>query len=226
VAALFSDQSVLRTDVRVRILAGVTAVICWETLAFQFALILRETTALQASGTIRFPIIAAVAAFLSFLTFHINAMAGVVTACAAVGLRRFEQTGRTRSAIAAYMIAGSIVFILALQPYWNHRGAQLAADILLHYLMPILYIAFWLLVVPKERLRWRDPFIWLIYPGIYIVALLIFASLSGFYPYPLIDMRVLGTGALMFNLAALMVTFLASGFAVVAVARAIATPNA
>jgi hypothetical protein len=209
----------------VRIFAGLTAALCWATLAFQFALILEQTIALQASGRVHFPLLAAIGVFLSFLTFHINVMAGVVTACAAAGVRRFERAGRARSAVAAYMVAGSVIFILVLQPYWHHRGAQMAADALLHNVMPVLYVAFWLLAVPKDRLRWRDPFIWLIYPCVYLAALLVFAHFSGFYPYPLIDMRFLGARVLVFNIAAVAAVFLAIGFAVVALARSIASPK-
>jgi hypothetical protein len=211
---------------RVRILAGLTAAVCWVALAIQFSLILDQTNALRAAGALRFPLVAAIVVFLSFLTIQINLIAGVITTCATAGIRRFERRGGIRSAVAAYMIAGSIIFILALQPYWNHRGAQLLADGLLHYVMPLLYLAFWLAAAPKKQLRWRDPFIWLIYPAIYILLVLAFARMSGFCPYPMIDMRLMGINALVSNLAALGMIFLAIGLAVVAVARIVDPPKA
>jgi hypothetical protein len=206
----------------VRALAGLIAATCWAALAFQFVLILRATYAVAATGALKFPAAAAACVvILSFLTLQVNFLAAMVTTGAAVGARRFERAGRYRSAIAVYMLAGSLVFILTLQPYWHHRGAQLLADILTHYVTPALYIAFWLIAVPKRSLRWRDPVIWLIYPAVYILTLLLFANWTGFYPYPFIDVRVLGFGALVFNLAALSVTFLTIGLATVAVARII-----
>jgi hypothetical protein len=224
-AALFSDQPVLKTApvmlLPVRALAVVTAVTCWAALAFQFVLILQATYAAAAGGTLRFPAAAAVVVLLSFLTLQLNLLMAMMTTCAAAGIQRFERVGRFRSAIAAYMLAGSLVFILALQPYWHHRGAQLIADILTHYVTPALYIAFWLSAVPKSRLRWRDPVIWLVYPALYLLALLLVATWTEFYPYPFMDVRVLGFGGLVFNLAALSVTFLAIGLATVAVARTI-----
>jgi hypothetical protein len=222
-AALFSDQPVLKaaSAMPVRILAAVTAATCWAALIFQFALILRATYAAAASGELRFPVAAAVVVLASFLTLQVNFLAAMITTGAAVGTRRFERVGRFRSAVAAYLLAGSSVFILALQPYWHHRGAQLIADILTHYVTPTLYIAFWLLAVPKGRLRWREPAIWLIYPAVYLLALLLVAGWTGFYPYPFMDVRVLGFGALVFNLAALSVTFFSIGLATVAVARVI-----
>jgi len=225
VVALFPDQPVLNVRTGIRALAGVAAAVCCAALAFQFALILRETTALHAMGAVRFPIPAALAVFASFLTFHINVIAAVIVICAAAGSTRFERAGRTRAAVAAYMIAGSIVFIFALQPYWHHRGSQMVVDMLLHYLMPVLYVGWWLAAAPKDRLRWRDPWVWLIYPAVYFLTLLAFVKFSGFYPYPLIDMRFLGAGLVAFNVAVVALIFLTCGFAVIAVARMIVPPK-
>jgi hypothetical protein len=207
-----------------RILAGVTAAVGLGALALQSALILEATRAAAASGAIRFPVGAAVVVFLSFFTLQINSMAVAITACAAAGVERFVRDGRWRAAIAAYSLAGSIVFMVALQPYWHHRGWQFAADTLLHNVMPVLYTAFWLLAAPKDRLRWRDPVVWLVYPAVYLALLLIIAQWTGFFPYPFIDTRVLGVGALVINLLALGGVFLAVGLAIVAVARIIDPP--
>lgn len=210
----------------VRVLAGITAAICWSALALQFAIILHATYGLTAAGSLNFPVIAALVVALSFLTLQINLLVAAITTLEVFGVRRFERFGRARSAVAAYMVAGSIVFILVLQPVWNHRGVQLAADVLLHGVTPVLYGAFWLLAVPKDRLRWRDPFIWLIYPGTYLALLLLSARWHGFYPYPFVDVRLLGFGTLVFNLLALGVTFLTVGLAIVAIARMLHPPKA
>jgi hypothetical protein len=207
-----------------RILAGLTAAIGCGALALQGAIILEATAAVAASGAIRFPVAAAVVVFLSFFTLQINSMATAITAGAAAGLQRLAGRGQWRSAILAYSLAGSIVFVFALQPYWHHRGWQFAADTLLHNVMPALYTVFWLVAVPKERLRWRDPFLWLIYPAAYLVLLLVVAQWTGFFPYPFMDTRALGFVSLVFNLLALGVVFLAVGLAVVAVARIVDPP--
>jgi hypothetical protein len=203
----------------------VTAATCWSALAIQFVVILNATQGLYATGGLTYPVTAAIIIFFSFLTLQINLFAAVVTTLHAIGVR-VARAGRTRSAIAGYMIAGSIVFALVLQPVWNHRGLQLALDVLLHGATPLLYGAFWLFAVPKDQLRWRDPFIWLIYPALYAILLLMLARWDGFYPYPFIDVRLLGFPALAFNLAALGTTFLTIGLATVALARMCHPPKA
>src|SRR5689334_24228349 len=124
-AALFPDQPVLMPG-RVRILAGLTAAVCWIGLAFQFVLIVDATEGLAASGGLKFPLLAAVAVFLSFLTLQITFLVGLITSGAALATRSIV-LGRMASALVAYMIAGSIIFSVALQPYWHHAGAQFLA---------------------------------------------------------------------------------------------------
>jgi hypothetical protein len=97
---------------------------------------------------------------------------------------------------------------------------------LLHYAAPVLYTAYWLASAPKAALRWRDPLIWLVYPSLYLAAMLAIAYRVGFYPYPMIDLRMMSALTLASNLAAITVVFLALGLAVVAAARAVAPAKA
>jgi len=207
---------------RVRILAGMTAGVCWIGLALQFALIVQATQGVAASGGLKFPLLAAVAVFVSFLTLQVTLVAAVITSRAALSAETIV-AGRASSALAAYMVAGSIIFLVALQPYWHHAGAQFLADALLHGLAPVLYIAFWL-AAPKLPLQWRDTVLWLFYPAIYLALLLFAARWTGFYPYPFVDVRLLDFWALIFNVVAIGITFLSIGLAIVLVSR-IVQPN-
>ena len=98
---------------RVRILAGITAGTCWIGLALQFALIVQVTEALSLSGGLKFPLLAAVAVFLSFLTLQITLLAAAITSRVAL-TRESPATTRLSSALAAYMVAGSIIFWIAI----------------------------------------------------------------------------------------------------------------
>ena len=201
---------------RVRILAGATAAVCWIGLVLQFVLVVHATQALAAAGGLQFPIPAALAVFLSFLTLQVTLLLGMTTSRAALNLGMAST--RFFSALATYVIAGTIIFCVALQPYWHHAGTQFLADVLLHGFVPALYLAFWL-TIPKHGLTWHNPFRWLLYPLIYLALLLIAAHWTGFYPYPFVDMRVLPLWSLAFNVVAITVTFLSCGFAVVLISR-------
>ena len=200
-----------------RILAGMTAGVCWLGLALQFALIVQATQGVAESGGLKFPLLAAVAVFLCFLTLQVTVAIALITSRAL--LAGTAVMNRLASALVAYTVAGSIIFSVALQPYWHHAGTQFLADLLLHGLTPVLYLAFWL-AAPKKPLQWRDAILWLFYPAIYLVLLLFAARWTGFYPYPFVDVRLLGFWSLLFNGVAAGVTFFSIGLAVVLVSRA------
>jgi hypothetical protein len=72
---------------------------------------------------------------------------------------------------------------LLLSGTHNPQGIHQVANILLHYLVPILSISSWFLVLKKKSLKWHVPFLWIIYPIIYIIGSSIRGALSGKYPY-------------------------------------------
>jgi hypothetical protein len=197
-----------------RAFAGATAVVCWCALALQFDLVLAKAAEMGVSGAF------AVMVYASFFTVQSDLLAAIVTSLAAVGAGRMPARSRLTSAIAVYVVAGGIIFFLTLRPVWDHHGLQLLADILLHYVTPVLYVAFWLAVVRKQDLRWRDALVWLIYPAAYFAGVLMLGIVSGFYPYPFLDLHALGAAMLAINLAALIGAGLAVGLLAVAVGRA------
>jgi len=47
-----------------------------------------------------------------------------------------------------------------------------------------MYVAYWLIFVPKGSLRWKDALFWLPYPLLYFCYSLIRGAAVGWYPYP------------------------------------------
>jgi hypothetical protein len=48
-----------------------------------------------------------------------------------------------------------IVYSLVLPELWNPEGVQKLADLMLHDLVPLLYVACWFVFIPKSGLRWK-----------------------------------------------------------------------
>jgi hypothetical protein len=101
----------------------------------------------------------------------------------------------------------------------NPQGAQKAADIVLHDLVPVIYVAYWLIFIPKSSLRWKDVFYWLFYPLGYFDYSLIRGAAMGWYPYPFIDASRLGYARVLANAALLVCSFLAVALLAVAIGR-------
>jgi hypothetical protein len=122
-------------------------------------------------------------------------------------------------------IATSIAFVglsyhFLLRNTWNPRGAQLLADVLLHYVVPALYVLYWWFESSKAALRWTHPLLWSAYPTGYLAYALIRGSITHRYPYPFIDVAALGYGRTMVNSLGLLFVFIALGLLFVALGRA------
>jgi hypothetical protein len=101
------------------------------------------------------------------------------------------------SPFAVAGIATSIAFVafsyhFLLRNIWNPRGAQWLADVLLHYAIPALFIAYWFIYSRTRSLRWVHPLLWNLYPMAYFVYALVRGEIIGSYPYGFIDAAAIG----------------------------------
>jgi hypothetical protein len=108
-----------------------------------------------------------------------------------------------------------------LRDLWDPQDWQLLADRLLHDIIPILYLLYWIIFVPKGLLRWKDALWWLIYPLIYIIYTITRGALCGWYPYPFIDAGKLGYAHTLRNGLILSLAFIGIGLLLVGIDRLI-----
>jgi len=193
-------------------------VLGWLALAIQMFLVVRIVTD---AGQ---PPINGVINTLSYFTVLTNLL--VATVVSASALRGHSDTFLTRpstmSASALYIFVVGLIYSLVLRDLWEPTGLQRAADIALHDLMPILYVLYWLLFVPKGTLRWSQPFYWLTYPLVYFTYSLLRGALTGQYLYPFADVNALGYATVLVNGAVLLGAFFVLGLIVVTIDHAIA----
>jgi len=125
-------------------------------------------------------------------------------------LVRFLTQPKVKGGVAVYITITAIIYILILDQTWDPQGLALLANVLLHYVMPILYVLDWFLLTPKGQLTWKDALRWLLFPLGFAVWALFWGAIFGFYPYPFIDVGQLGYPAVFRN-----VCFVALGFLVI-----------
>ncbi len=128
-----------------------------------------------------------------------------------------------RSDVTAW-VATSIVFVglayhLLLRNVWNPQGLNLIANDVLHYVTPILFLAYWWFYFPKGALRWRFPLIWGLYPTVYLIYALARGAIIGSYPYGFIDPSAIGYQRTMINAVGLLIAFFAIGLILTALGR-------
>jgi len=189
----------------------------WAALLLQFWLTMQRTVA--GGGTM----LDGVATFLAYFTILTNILAAITLSVAArpapAAARGFFRQASVRSGIALSMLVVGIVYNLVLRGLWEPRGWQLAADVVLHDIMPVVFTGFWLLAVRGAGLEWRDIPRWLVYPVAYFAYAVARGSVSGAYPYPFIDVAILGPGRVVFNAIAMLVGFAALGAVLIMIDR-------
>ncbi len=135
------------------------------------------------------------------------------------GARGFLGRPSTLAAAAVYIFVVGLIYALLLSSLWAPTGLHKLADAILHSLIPVLYLLWWLLYAPKQELRWSQPLKWLAYPLAYGAFFAILGTLSGKYLYPFTDLRNLGAAQVLRNTALLLLLFWGLGMAAVTLAR-------
>jgi hypothetical protein len=159
--------------------------------------------------------------FFSYFTNLSNLLAaGVLLRLAALGWAGRQPSAtdeRLRGMAVVYMTVVGVVFSILL------RDVDLGAlrpwiNVLLHYVMPVVVVADWLLrpgTLPGGVRDWLVPAM----PAAYVVYLLVRGALVGWYPYPFLDPRRGSYGSVAIHVAAILLVFVLTQWAVAASTR-------
>jgi hypothetical protein len=131
-------------------------------------------------------------AFINFWTFftHLTNLGLVLVYLAGItgwrGLAWFSKP-YTQALMAGYILLVMLYYHFMLAPLYVFEGPLLIATILLHYVAPIYYLAWWVLFTPHGNLRFADVPAMLIPGVIYVAWALGRGALVGEYPYDILD---------------------------------------
>jgi hypothetical protein len=156
--------------------------------------------------------IGSVVTYLSFFTILTNILVALALSAPLVGansrLGQFFMRPTVVTATAAYIAMVGIAYTLLLRQLWRPQGLQLVADVVLHDIMPVLFVLYWWRSAAMRPLRRTDVFRWALYPLCYLAYALIRGALVASYPYPFIDVDRLGYARVFLNAAGLLLAFL------------------
>nr|WP_223452521.1 MULTISPECIES: Pr6Pr family membrane protein [unclassified Pseudomonas] len=207
---------IMQPAVRRRFVA-VAAVLGWAGLSIQLYLIFYSRWTLGAS------LLGGLVSFFSYFTVLSNTLVATVLTCAltsreSAARRWFLQPG-VSGAIAVSIAVVGLAYNILLRHLWHPEGWQWLADELLHDVMPLLFLAWWWLCVPKGTLRLRHIALWVIYPLLYFAYALLRGHLLAVYPYPFIDVDKLGYPQVFVNAGGLLAGFVVIALLVIALDR-------
>ncbi|MFW9267579.1 Pr6Pr family membrane protein [Pseudomonas sp. NR3] len=193
------------------------ALLGWVGLSIQLYLILLGRWELGAS------LLGGLVNFFSFFTVLTNTLAAVVLTWEVTrresAVRRWFLRPAVRSGIAVSIAFVGLAYNVLLRHLWQPEGWQFIADELLHDIMPVLFIIYWGLWVPKGTLRLGHVGLWMIYPLVYFAYILLRGDLLAAYPYPFIDVTSLGYPQVFINAGGVLAGFVGIALGVVGLDR-------
>jgi len=168
-------------------------------------------------------VLAGVWLFLGFYTILSNLLVVGVLSAAATSSRGSLGTFLTRpgvqTAAAMSIVIVSAIYNLMLRQLWSPSGWLLVADVIVHDAMPLLYLVYWWLAVPKGALRWSQALVWQSYPAGYFLYVLLRGAANGWYPYPFLDVRALGYLQVLLDAIGVLAAFIVVALLLVALGR-------
>ena len=206
---------------RGRALAALIAIIAWIAVLLQLYLSLGYAAASGKS------VGEALVNYFGFFTVLTNLLVCLATTLPLVApasaLGRFFARPVAIGWVTASIAFVGIAYYLLLRHVWAPQGLQLVADVLLHYVVPILFVIYSLARLRGTALRWTAPWWWCLYLAVYFVYVLVRGAIAGAYPYGFIDASKLGYATTLRNGCFLLVAFLVLAYALLLVWRVGAT---
>lgn len=145
--------------------------------------------------------------YFSFFTILTNILAVLVHGAALFGRQGFFTQAWVRAGIAIAITVVGTIYWLLLSALWEPEGLFLFCDIVLHYVAPAIYLAWWLSAGTDGSLGWRHIPLWLAYPLVYMIYVLARAQITGEVPYPFLDVALNGWPSVLVTSAAILLLF-------------------
>lgn len=132
--------------------------------------------------------------FFSYFTIQSNIFVSVVLIVGALALLRNKTSkfaDKFRGPATLYMLTTSIVFTFFVAGLDFSKFSTLGWDNKsLHFFIPIAVLIDWIVVKPKNTIKLKQAFAWVLYPFFYIVYTLVRGEITGWYPYDLLNPNI------------------------------------
>lgn len=197
-----------------KVYLGLLSIVAWFALVFQFYLHIKSGTNTGSELLIR---------FFSYFTIDSNLLVGVCAAAIFLIPRTafgsFFKRPSVITAITVYITVVALVYNSVLRSLSVVSGWSAVLNELMHVIVPILFLVYWIYFVPKQSLKWQNIWAWLAFPLVYICFVLVRGSYANFYPYPFLNITKLGLQQVMVNCIFVTLLFLTLFLAFVAIGK-------
>jgi hypothetical protein len=166
----------------------------WFAVIAQLVLIIHNRQADIAETIIR---------FISFFTILTNILVALFFTSKVFGFSRnlfsIFHKNSTITAITTFILIVGLIYQFILRAIWEPQGLQQIVDELLHTIIPLNTLIYWILYPQKERISLKKTTIWLLYPAVYMALVLLRGKFSNYYPYPFFNIQEIGVEKVLLN---------------------------
>lgn len=159
--------------------------------------------------------------FFSYFTILTNLMVAITTSAALLfphsAFGKFCAKPSTITAVTLYIVVVGLVYNTVLRPLYHPQGWAQVADETVHSAVPMLYVIYWLFFALRGVLYWTNAIYWLLYPLLYLLYTFTHGAVSGYYPYPFMDVKAIGYTGFWLNSFYLLLLFLFLSFVLIGV---------
>jgi hypothetical protein len=143
---------------------------------------------------------------LSFFTILSNLLSGLVCAQLAVRPDRDGPVWRPLrlAALVGITVTGIVYSTVLAAIHQPDGAAEVTVNTIVHYVVPVMMVAGWLLFGPRPRAGRRVIGWSLLFPAGWLAYTLVRGAIWGWYPYPFVDVTTYGYARVVVN--ALLVT--------------------
>lgn len=184
--------------------------------ALQYGLMIHDES--WASGAIKS------VEFFSYFTIISNILAAAALTAPLVapasGLARWADAASTRIAIAVYLAITAVIYHTLLAHLWDLPPWRQVSSHIQHSITPALFLIDWMLRGGQGPAGWYAAVRAVRIPAVYGGWTLIHGALSGFYPYPFLNVAKRGYPSVLVTMAVMFIGFLVVALAFTALHRA------
>jgi len=189
------------TKVRVaRAWYGAIAVVVAIALVIQIVLILTGGQDANSGSNATGPIGTRLVRLFSFFTIQSNLFVLGTSIALMLNVHRDGKVWRVlrMDALLGIIITG-LVYETVLARLVDPHGWALVATIGFHYIAPWATLIGWLVFGPRPRISWMTTLLAFIWPVLWLVYTFIHGAVTGWYPYPFLDVTEIGLTASIVN---------------------------
>ncbi|CAM1342187.1 Pr6Pr family membrane protein [Tenacibaculum aestuarii] len=150
----------------------------------------------------------AIIRFFSFFTILTNTLVALFFTNKITRKMNVLNKNGALTAITTFILIVGLVYQFVLRATWNPTGLQFVVDELLHTIIPIYMFIYWLLYAKSNNFKLKYILPWLTYPIFYIIYVMIRGNLSGFYPYPFLNVTKIGLQQSIINISVILIVSL------------------